>query len=83
MLLYGRTAKGTAWQQGAPEEVEVRQEDFVAAADSLQPSLSAQEVAKCEAIRDSYAGQQRKQYWAAAVVRRLAAARLSTAGRKR
>lgn len=44
------------------EEVEVTQEDFVAAADSLRPSLSAEEVAKYEAIRDSYAGQQRKRY---------------------
>ncbi|KAL4420721.1 hypothetical protein ABPG75_010377 [Micractinium tetrahymenae] len=39
--------------EGEPE-VEVTQADFLAAADSLQPSLSLEEVAKYERIRDQY-----------------------------
>ncbi len=56
-------AEAAAGEAGGPEPgVEVTQEDFLAAADSLQPSLSVEEVAKYERIRDQYqqqSGQQR------------------------
>lgn len=45
--------------KGANEEVMVLQSDFSAALDSLQPSLSLEEVRKYEAIRDQYQAQRR------------------------
>lgn len=42
------------------EEVEVRQADFMAAVATVQPSLSVEEVAKYEAIRDEYESQATK-----------------------
>lgn len=42
------------------EEVEVQQGDFLAAVQSVQPSLSVKEVAKYEAIRDEYESQAAK-----------------------
>ena len=45
---------------GEGEKVEVRQADFLAAAEAVQPSLSAEEVAKYEAIRDEYESQAAK-----------------------
>jgi peroxin-6 len=41
-------------EQGAQEVVTVTQADLMAAAQNLQPSLSAEEVAKYERIRDQY-----------------------------
>lgn len=40
----------------AADAVVVRQEDFMRAARTLQPSLGAEEIAKYEALRDQYAG---------------------------
>lgn len=42
------------------EEVEVQQADFLAAVHTVQPSLSVEEVAKYEAIRDEYESQAAK-----------------------
>ena len=47
---------GPACQEEEDEEVAVMQADFLAAVDSLQPSLSREEVAKYERIRDEYDG---------------------------
>ena len=47
---------------GGADQVLVTQADFVAAADAVQPSLSAEEVAKYEAIRDSYNSAQARAY---------------------
>lgn len=42
------------------DEVEVQQADFLAAVQTVQPSLSVEEVAKYEAIRDEYESQAAK-----------------------
>ena len=42
---------------GEEEEVQVCQADFLAAAEAVQPSLSAAEVAKYERLRDEYNSQ--------------------------
>lgn len=62
--LGGASDVAEAAAAGADEaepEVVVTQADFLAAADSLQPSLSAEEVAKYERIRDQYQQQAGKQ----------------------
>ena len=43
---------------GEGEEVVVTHADFLQAVEALQPSLSAEEVAKYERIRDQYTSQQ-------------------------
>ncbi|KAL4857587.1 Peroxisome biogenesis protein 6 [Chlorella vulgaris] len=48
------SAGGGESEQGAQEVVTVTQADLMAAAQNLQPSLSAEEVAKYERIRDQY-----------------------------
>lgn len=62
----GQAAEAAQAPQGEAEEADpevvVTQADFLAAADSLHPSLSVEEVARYERIRDQYqqqAGQQR------------------------
>ena len=46
--------------QEEDEEVQVQQADFLAAVQTVQPSLSVEEVAKYEAIRDEYESQAAK-----------------------
>lgn len=49
---------GEKEEEGEEEEVTVTQADLLQAADTVQPSLSAAEVARYERIRDEYNSQQ-------------------------
>ncbi len=51
---------GGSSNEADDEEVEVQQADFLAAVATVQPSLSVEEVAKYEAIRDEYESQATK-----------------------
>lgn len=51
----GNSSKDLCWE-GTQDDafVEVRQEDFLTAASTLQPSLSQHEIARYAALRDTY-----------------------------